>query len=179
METKTDLREQDPSRRDGGGPEAVAHAPGDCGFCGADLDGARVAWRFGEPFCGEAHAEAFAAEVRAARIATAAATARTMEEGAAAPETSGQQEKSVARSCDLKRTLKMAVCCGAPLLAVVLLAGGGGAFLGAGAAVLPYLALLACPLAMFFMMRAMHHDEKHQSQAGQSATRRSEGQDKP
>jgi len=178
METKTHLREQDPSRRDGGGPEAVAHAPGYCGFCGADLDGAGVAWRFREPFCGEAHAEAFAAEVRAGRIG-AAATARTMEESATAPEVDGGGERSAARGWDLKRTLKMAVCCGAPLLAVVLLAGGGVAFLGAGAAVLPYLALLACPLAMFFMMRAMHHDEKHQSQAGQSATRRSEGQGKP
>jgi hypothetical protein len=49
----------------------------------------------------------------------------------------------------------MAACCGLPLLVLVLLAGGGGALLGAGAAVLPLLAVLACPLGMLFMMRAM------------------------
>jgi hypothetical protein len=49
----------------------------------------------------------------------------------------------------------MAACCGAPLLALVLLAGGGGALLGAAGAALPLLLALACPLGMFFMMRAM------------------------
>jgi hypothetical protein len=41
------------------------------------------------------------------------------------------------------------------LLAVVFLAGGVGALIGAGAAVLQLLAVLECPLGMFFMMRAM------------------------
>lgn len=44
------------------------------------------------------------------------------------------------------RLLKLGVCCGAPLLVLLLLGAG------AGAAVL---ALLACPLGMFFMLRGM------------------------
>jgi hypothetical protein len=59
----------------------------------------------------------------------------------------------------------MGVCCGLPILAVVFLAGGGGALLGAGAAVLPVLAVLACPLGMFLMMRAM---AGHQDRDGKS-----------
>jgi len=40
-------------------------------------------------------------------------------------------------------------------LALVFLLGGGSAVLGAAGAFLPALALLACPLGMYFMMRAM------------------------
>jgi len=56
---------------------------------------------------------------------------------------------------DLRRALKIGACCGVPLLVLAFLAAGGGALLGSGAAVLSVLALLACPLGMFFMMRAM------------------------
>ncbi|MGH2610308.1 MAG: DUF2933 domain-containing protein, partial [Tepidiformaceae bacterium] len=59
-----------------------------------------------------------------------------------------------AKGWSWKQALKMAACCGAPMLALVVLA-GGGALLGAAGAVLPLLAALACPLGMFFMMRAM------------------------
>ncbi|MGH7417424.1 MAG: DUF2933 domain-containing protein, partial [Candidatus Rokuibacteriota bacterium] len=58
----------------------------------------------------------------------------------------------------LGRLLKLGACGGLPILALVFLAGGGGALLGAGAAVLPVLALLACPLGMFFMMRGMRQN---------------------
>jgi hypothetical protein len=54
-----------------------------------------------------------------------------------------------------KMALKMAACCGLPMLALVVLAGGGAALLGAAGAVFPLLAALACPLGMFFMMRGM------------------------
>ncbi len=119
-----------------------------CAYCGVDLDrGAEVPKRFGEPFCGDAHADAFVQEARAAKVESAGGADQTT---AAAP-TRGQASSG----WDLKRALKMAACCGLPLLAVVFLAGGGGALLGAGAAVLPLLAVLACPLAMFFMMRGM------------------------
>lgn len=116
-----------------------------CTYCGVDLDRAAAApKRFGEPFCGDAHAEAFVQEARAARIESAAASS----------------------GWNLKRVLKMGACCGLPLLALVFLAGGGGALLGAGAAVLPLLAVLACPLGMFFMMRAMQGHGKGDSHPG-------------
>jgi predicted phage tail protein len=69
-----------------------------------------------------------------------------------------QPDKAVARAPKQqgwKRYLKLGACCGAPLLVVLLLAGGGGALLGAAGAFLPYLAALACPLGMYFMMRGM------------------------
>jgi hypothetical protein len=53
-----------------------------------------------------------------------------------------------------------------PLLAIVVLLGGGGAVLGRASALIPVAAALACPLGMYFMMRAMsnmgstsHHDD--------------------
>lgn len=55
----------------------------------------------------------------------------------------------------LKRLLGLGACCAAPLLAGAVLAGGGGALLGAAGAALPFLAALACPLGMYFMMRSM------------------------
>ena len=55
----------------------------------------------------------------------------------------------------LKRLLGLGACCAAPLLGGVALAGGGGALLGAAGAILPFLAALACPLGMYFMMRSM------------------------
>lgn len=141
---------------DGAGPprEATVY----CGFCGSELErSAAPITRFGEPFCSEGHAEAFVSEVRAARAAAAATEEAAVTTGAdrAAPENATQAH--AAGRWDLKRTLKMAICCGAPVLALVFLAGGGGALLGGFAAILPTLALLACPLGMFFMMRAMSH----------------------
>ncbi len=130
---------------------------GYCGFCGNDLASAAIpAPRFGVPFCNEAHAEAFAGEVRAARVARVAAA-----DNEGKRQSEGTADRASNKRWDLKRLLKMGVCCGLPILAVVFLAGGGGVLLGAGAAVLPYVALLACPLAMFFMMRAMQgHGDK-------------------
>jgi multisubunit Na+/H+ antiporter MnhG subunit len=51
--------------------------------------------------------------------------------------------------------LKFGICCGVPLHVLAFLAAGGGVLLGSGAAILSVLVLLACPLGMFFMMRAM------------------------
>lgn len=130
-----------------------------CTYCGVDLDrGAEVPKRFGEPFCGDAHADAFVQETRAARVESAAGVDQTTDAAPArGPASSGW---------NLKRVLKMGACCGLPLLALVFLAGGGGALLGAGAAVLPLLAVLACPLGMFFMMRAMQGHGKGDSHPG-------------
>jgi len=122
-----------------------------CAECGAEVGQEGAPERFSEVFCSDAHAEEFVKGVRAAR-AQAAAAVQARE---ARPE---QDPDSVAASPgqpNWKHLLKMAACCGAPLLALVILAGGGGALLGAAGAVLPWLAFLACPLGMFFMMRAM------------------------
>jgi hypothetical protein len=129
-----------------------------CTYCGVELDRAAAPTRFGEPFCSDAHAEAFVQEARAARIESAAGVDQTTDAAPArGPASSGW---------DLKRVLKMGACCGLPLLALVFLAGGGGALLGAGAAVLPLLAVLACPLGMFFMMRAMQGHGKGDTHPG-------------
>ena len=125
-----------------------------CTYCGADLDRATDApKRFGEPFCTDAHAKAFVQEARAARVEGAAGAGQITGD---VPPPSLQASSG----WDLRRALKLAACCGLPLLALVFLAGGGGALLGAGAAVLPLLAVLACPLGMFFMMRAMQNHGK-------------------
>jgi len=128
-----------------------------CGFCGIDLASAAIpVRRFGVPFCSEAHAEAFAGEVRAARAASVTAA-----ENEGAGKSDGAPDHASGNRWDFKRLLKMGACCGLSILAVVFLAGGGGALLGAGVAVLPILAVLACPLGMFFMMRAMHGHAKN------------------
>lgn len=138
-----------------------------CASCGAEVDATRsVPRRFGESFCTEAHAETFVAQARAARLTVAA---RVSVEAGDAEAPGGLSDKGGARRWNLKRALKMAVCLGAPLIAVAFLVGGGGALLGAGAAVLPYVALLACPLAMFFMMRGMHGHAKGDGESDHSA----------
>lgn len=121
-----------------------------CAFCGAEIgiEGS-VPERFGEAFCSDAHAEEFVRGVRAARVAAAIPADGTPEAAAStAP-------PAAATRWSLKQYLKVGACCGLPLLALVVLAGGGGVLLGAAGAALPLLALLACPLAMFFMMRGM------------------------
>ena len=155
-------REQNAARltiSENGIPRDEARGAGYCAFCGVEAasDGAAPE-RFGEVFCSEGHAEEFVKGVRAARGQAAAA----VEAGRAQPR---QDPDSVAASPaqpNWKRLLKMAACCGAPLLALVVLAGGGGALLGAAGALLPVLALLACPVGMYFMMRGM--SKGHQQQ---------------
>ena len=140
------------------------------------LDPAPAPRRFGEPFCSEAHADAFVSEVRAARVEGAALAAESSVGDARAEQAGDGPQKSATRVWSLGRLLKLAICCGAPLLALVFLAGGSGALLGAGAAALPYLALLACPLAMFFMMRRMaDHGKRGESGAGSHSASGSDG----
>ena len=85
------------------------------------------------------------------------------------PETRAQPAPA-APSGQWKTALKMAACCGLPILALVVLAGGGGVLLGAAGDALPLLAALACPLAMFFMMRGMmkgQHGDKRSPRDGE------------
>ncbi|MBI4241683.1 MAG: DUF2933 domain-containing protein [Candidatus Rokubacteria bacterium] len=133
-------------------PSGARPVPSYCSFCGerARAEGPPVE-RFGEVFCSVEHADAFVLEVRRARVQTAASVGVPDAQAARESESTTAQP----RPGGWKRYLTWAVCCGTPLLAIVILAGGGAALLGAAGGLLPLLGLLACPLAMFFMMRAM------------------------
>jgi hypothetical protein len=118
-----------------------------CAFCGVNADEyGSAATRFGEPFCSEEHAEEFARGVRAARVQAAAATA-----------TAGVEEPAGATQSSWTKRLARWSCLAAPLallLTLPLVASGQGLAATLGA-VLPFLALLACPLGMYIMMRSM------------------------
>ena len=119
-----------------------------CAYCGDGIPAqAGADERFGERFCSEAHAAAFAEGVRAQRIAAVARREDAQGAACAAPTAVPQGWAD---------RLKRAACWGAPLLlllAIPLLASGGA--LAAAGSVLSLLAVLACPLGMYFMMRAM------------------------
>lgn len=119
-----------------------------CTYCGDGIPAQAAAYeRFGERFCSEEHAEAFAEGVRAQRIAAVARREDAQAATRAAPTAIPQGWTD---------RLKRAACWGAPLLlllAIPLLASGGA--LAVGGSVLSLLAVLACPLGMYFMMRAM------------------------
>jgi hypothetical protein len=144
-------------------PSAPRPVPSYCSFCGerAHAEGPPVE-RFGEVFCSVEHAGAFVREVRMARVQTAASVGIPDAQAARESETTTAQP----RPGGWKRHLTWAVCCGAPLLAIVILAGGGAALLGAAGGLLPLLGFLACPLGMFFMMRAMSKMEHRDNTKG-------------
>jgi hypothetical protein len=127
-----------------------------CARCGQPAGpGDAALERFGEAFCSDAHAQEFVQAVRIARV-QAAAGAQTAVEGPAAPADAAPPRR------DWKASLGKALCWGAPLLIVaVLLAGGTGALVGAAGAALPFLAALACPVGMYFMMRSMSKTGDH------------------
>jgi len=145
--------------QDGAGAREATARERHCAICGraANTNGLAIE-RFGEPFCSEGHAEEFVKAVQAARVQVVSAAPSTpkLEQGVTAG-----QGVSTARSW--KGLLKMGLCCGLPILAIAVLAGGGGVVLGAAGALLPALAMLACPLGMYFMMRSMSktgHDDR-------------------
>lgn len=121
-------------------------APAHCGYCGRPItEHEATGQRFGERFCSEQHADDFASGVRAARI-DAAARRVTVDDHTGVP----------AAQHGWRSRLHRAACWGAPLLLLLaipmLWAEGWGT---AGGSLLSVLALLACPLGMFFMMRSM------------------------
>ena len=127
---------------------------GYCPVCGIEVSSPAEVL-FGETLCSRNHADEFVEQVRAARIQAAAALA----------EQPAPSVASTSKPRDWKHYVKAGVCVGAPLLALLVLVGGGGAVLGAAGALLPVLALLACPLAMYFLMRSMtkmDQSEKHE-----------------
>ena len=120
-----------------------------CAYCGhAVATEGPVIERFGQRFCSEPHAEDFAAGVRASRMEAAA-----------------KAEPAPPGSCGVLQTsrptwthrLKRGACWGAPLLLLLAipLFWSGSPAAAVGGSVLSALALLACPLGMYFMMRAM------------------------
>ncbi len=143
--------------------EVVTH----CAYCGHPIPGdADAPERFGERFCSGAHADEFAAGVRAKRIEASAgaetgASKRANQDSACAPPPAGQR--------NWRDHLKQGACWGAPLLLLLAIplfwSGSWGA---AGGTLLTAIAFLACPLGMFFMMRAM---TKMHQQGGAEAPR--------
>ena len=133
--------------------EAVTQRGRHCAYCGHALaDDTPVIERFGEPFCSEPHAEEFTAGVRATRMQAAA---RSDSPGTACA-------LSPAARPGWRGLLKRAACWGAPvllLLAIPLIWSGGWA--ATGGSLLSVLALLACPLGMYFMMRSMGSMHQH------------------
>ena len=140
-----------------------------CAYCGHRTAGeADAPERFGERFCSDEHAEEFVAGVRAVRM-----------EAAARAEVGASREADEGGACALpppgqrgwRDYVKRGACWGAPLLVLAAIplfwSGGWGA---AGGPVLTGLALVACPLGMYFMMRGMM--TMHQD--GGSAHRRKE-----
>lgn len=118
-----------------------------CGYCGVTVrDDMPVIERFGERFCSDGHADEFAAGVRTARIQAAAQLASASASCAMPP--AGQRS--------WKDYVKRGACWGAPLLALLAIPffWSGSNVAATGGSVLSVLALLACPLGMYFMMRA-------------------------
>ena len=127
---------------------ALSQRTDDCAQCGVAISAADpIIERFGERFCSGAHAEQFAEGVRASRIVEVA-----------------RREPSAA-ACQLplggpaswKERLKRSACWAAPLLVLLAipLFWSGSALAAVGGSALSVLAALACPLGMYFMMRAM------------------------
>lgn len=56
----------------------------------------------------------------------------------------------------LKKLLPMGICCTAPFLVALAIPVFGLSVAGVAGVLLPLLALLACPLGMYFMMRTMN-----------------------
>ena len=123
-----------------------------CAYCGRPVPvEADAPERFGERFCSAADAEEFVAGVRGARMAKAAHAEdrATMEAGKACALTTSSQPS-------WRDSLKRGICWAAPLLALIaipLVWSGGWA--ATGGSLLTLLALLACPVGMYFMMRGM------------------------
>ena len=146
-----------------------------CSYCGVTVnEDTPPIERFGERFCSEAHAEEFAAGVRAARMQ--AATRPGAAPASCAMPPAGQRT--------WQDYLKRGACWGAPLLLLLAipLFWSGSAAAATGGSILSVLALLACPLGMFFMMRAMtgmnHGAQEHpKDDAGTPASPRTEGRD--
>lgn len=132
-----------------------------CAECGAAA-AADTIERFGERFCSADHAEQFVSAVRASRLAEAA----RRDAGTAAC------QLPMAGAASWKQRLKRSACWAAPLLILLAipLLWSGSAVAVAGGSALSLLAALACPVAMFFMMRAMMAPQHRDARSDQAPT---------
>src|SRR5213593_1318683 len=151
-------------------PDTTRH----CAYCGHTITDEVVApERFGERFCSEAHAEEFVVGVRAARMQAAARPEKT--ELHSAPKGGACALASLAQR-GWSAYLKRSACWGAPVLLLVALPLiWSGGWVAAGGSLLSVLALLACPVGMYFMMRGMvstQHQDKGPETTGSKETDR-------
>src|SRR5260370_24286242 len=129
-------------------PDVATH----CAYCGRLIaTEADAPERFGERFCWRAHGEDFVAGVRGARMAKAAHAEdrAAIEVGKACALTTSSQPR-------WRDSVKRGICWAAPLLALIaipLVWTGGWAT--TGGSLLTLLALLACPLGLYLMMRGL------------------------
>jgi hypothetical protein len=65
----------------------------------------------------------------------------------------------------LKGPLGMAICCGAPLLLIAMVSFFGLSLGAIASGALSLVALLACPVGMFLMMRMMMKDKKEEQRS--------------
>lgn len=120
-----------------------------CAYCGQPVaTGQPAIERFGELFCSEWHAEEFTAGVRAARVDAAARRA------ASEPAASGYSQR--APGGRVGAWIAGAVIVGFLGIALTWGSLGGGAVTPGAGSLITALLLLACPLAMYFMMRGMN-----------------------
>jgi hypothetical protein len=136
-----------PPRRGATAPTAARPYPATCRRASASANGSAP----------QAHADEFTVSVRAARIEAAARAETPATECALAP----------AGTRSWRNYLKVGACWGAPLvlLPAIPLFWSGNTAAAAGGSILSVLAVLACPLGMFFMMHAMG-SENHGGQPG-------------
>jgi len=62
----------------------------------------------------------------------------------------------VEKKTSLKGMLRMGICCIAPFLIALAIPLFGFSLVGVAGVLIPVVAILACPLSMYFMMRAMN-----------------------
>ena len=149
------------------GGSAVGTSERYCAFCGVSLSAEGPAIeRFGEPLCSEGHAVEFVKGVRASRVQ------------AAVPASEAEGRSGRARPpFTLGDKLKKSLCWGAPVLLLLALPllGSGDSLAKAGGSLLSVLALLACPLGMFFVMWAMgknmHQSKDERADSGDPVTK--------
>lgn len=134
-----------------------------CPICGKDAPDPALN-RFGAYFCSEAHLSEFAQAWRSNRATETTAIATVAGADATASQATGtpEVEQMPQKKGGISGFLKMAACCGGMLLllpALGLVNLGGVA--AVGGSLLSLVAVLACPIGMYLMMRMMMKQEKH------------------
>ena len=148
-----------------------------CPICGKDASHPSLK-RFGEYFCSEEHVAEYAREVRLKQATETTVIATVAGADASAPQTTGPLEpgQTPQKKGGIGGFWKMAACCGGMLLllpALGLVSSGGLAAVAGSA--LSVVAVLACPIGMYLMMRMMM---KQGQQGGQSQGDGREGKPK-